>query len=73
MRPGDVLPGPDGVSVVVGGEDDIDRLENRGIRALVVGAAPGNSGAAQLYERRGFTLNLVYLTRLAARRGGNAR
>lgn len=42
-------------------------LERRGIRDMVVGAVPGNSGAIELYERRGFTLNWVILSRFASR------
>jgi ribosomal protein S18 acetylase RimI-like enzyme len=44
-------------------------LEGRGIGDLVIGAVPGNLAAIALYERRGFRLNWVFLSRFAARRG----
>jgi ribosomal protein S18 acetylase RimI-like enzyme len=43
-------------------------LERRGIADMVIGAVPGNRDAIALYERRGFTLNWVILTRFASRR-----
>lgn len=42
-------------------------LEARGIDDLVIGAVPGNRAAIALYERRGFALNWVILSRFAAR------
>ncbi|HMK92896.1 MAG TPA: GNAT family N-acetyltransferase [Thermoleophilia bacterium] len=44
-------------------------LEARGIRDVVIGAVPGNRRAIELYERRGFRLNWVVLSRFASRSG----
>jgi ribosomal protein S18 acetylase RimI-like enzyme len=43
-------------------------LERRGIDDMVIGAVPGNRGAIELYERRGFVLNWVILSRFRSRR-----
>ena len=43
-------------------------LERRGIHDMAIGAVPGNRGAIELYERRGFELNWVILTRFRSRR-----
>jgi len=42
-------------------------LARRGIGDMVIGAVPGNRGALALYERRGFRLNWVILSRFAGR------
>jgi ribosomal protein S18 acetylase RimI-like enzyme len=47
-------------------------LGRRGIEDMVIGAVPGNRGAIELYERRGFELNWVILSRFASRRPGRS-
>jgi len=42
-------------------------LARRGIDDMVIGAVPGNAGALARYERRGFRLNWVILSRFASR------
>ena len=44
-----------------------NELERRGIHDMAIGAVPGNHGAIELYERRGFRLDWVILTRFASR------
>ena len=48
--------------------DRIDEaLDAQGIGDVFVGALAGNAGALRLYERRGFRLTWLYMSRFAGR------
>lgn len=40
-------------------------LADRGVKDVVIGALPGNSGAVRLYERRGYRPTWLYLSKFA--------
>ena len=42
-------------------------LREQGVQDLVIGLLPGNTGAARLYERRGYRPTWMYLSRFAGR------
>jgi ribosomal protein S18 acetylase RimI-like enzyme len=44
-----------------------EHLNTTGVKDLILGALPGNTGAIRLYERRGYQPTWLYLSRLAGR------
>lgn len=63
-----VLPGHRGRGL---GTELLDRLEHelslQGVTDLVIGLLPGNTGAARLYERRGYRPTWLYVSRFEGR------
>jgi ribosomal protein S18 acetylase RimI-like enzyme len=63
-----VLPGHRGQGIGSALLDAVDReLEALGVRDVILGVLPGNTGAMRLYARRGFTPTWLYMSRLAGR------
>ena len=44
-----------------------DEFERLGVRDVIIGALPGNTGAVRLYEHRGFRPTWLYLSRFEGR------